>query len=101
MGNVAFTSNPRVDASLATAAVSNMMTRVWSRADDVFPDSLQEWSETDGAAGMKVLNLDVNHRSGNDVWYRVRLSTSAGAVLSIWTIGGSSTVLQRVAAAAG
>lgn len=69
VGNVAFMSNPRDDAFLKNVSFNNMMTRVWSCDDDVFPDSLQELSETEGPVGMKVLYHDVNHRSGDNVWY--------------------------------
>ena len=69
VGGTPLMSNPRSQTVLENARVANMMSRVWSCADDDLPGSLQRWSETYCATGCKVMDLEVNHRSGGDRWF--------------------------------
>ena len=69
VGNVAFMGNPRSEAVLGSSAVRSMIERIWSCCDDDSIDNIQCWREEGCATMTKVLDLDVNHRSGEDVWY--------------------------------
>ena len=79
VGQVAFMSHPQSEIVSQSAGIMNLMSRIWTCFDDVSAtscQSLQLWSDaTSNAAPMttaeaapqrKVLDLDVNHRSGAD-----------------------------------
>lgn len=71
VGSVAFMGNPCSISVAGNAQTANMMGRFWSCVDDNDPDALQHWDEPQcpSGEGRKVLDLDVNHRSGADIWY--------------------------------
>ena len=62
--------NPRSDAVKENASVDNIMSRIWYCADEAEnPNALQLWSEVPGRSTCRVLNFEVNQRSGSDAWF--------------------------------
>jgi hypothetical protein len=69
VSGTAFMSNPWSEATLGNAQVANMMARIWSCFDHDGGDDLQMWSEPVCDIGCKVMDLEVNYRSGGDECY--------------------------------
>ena len=71
-GGTAVMPNPKSQSSLEHANVQNTLMRFWSCYDDANDvNALQQWQETN----CKVMDLQVNHRSGEDVWYSDMLTS--------------------------
>ena len=85
VGSVAFMGNPCSSSVSDNSRSSNMMGRFWFCVDDDDPDALQLWSEPQcpSAEGCKVLELDVNHRSGSDAWYSDLLASCREGALAL------------------
>jgi hypothetical protein len=84
VGGTAVMSNPRSQTALEIASVQRTLDRFWSCFDDAHDfDALQVWSELSCATGCRVMDLNVNHRSGGDVWYSDLLSSCREGNMSL------------------
>ncbi len=93
--------NPFSNTVLASAKISNVISRLWSCHDDDGAYRLQLWSQEDG----KALLLVTNHRSGGDVWYSDLLASLREGALHIedWRLfcaWGAYVILRLLASAA-
>ena len=62
--------NPYSDSALGNESVQNIMSRIWHCADETEnPNAIQVWSELPEENISRVLNFEVNQRSGGDVWF--------------------------------
>ena len=65
-------SNPKSQSALSNASVQNTLERFWCCHDDVNDvTALQKWEENN----CRVLDLQLNHRSGGDAWYNDLLTS--------------------------
>ena len=70
VGGTALMSNPKSQAALEEARVQNILMKFWCCYDDANDESaVQVWAESFCHTGSRVMDLNVNHRSGDDVWY--------------------------------
>ena len=72
VGGTAVMSNPKSQSALFNASVQNTLVLFWCFHDDVNDvTALQKWEENN----CRVLDLQLNHRSGGDVWYSDMLTS--------------------------
>ena len=76
VGGTAVMWNPRSQIALEDARVQSILIRFWSCFDDAHDhNALQKWSETNCQTHCWVMDLQVNHRSGGDIWYNDLLTS--------------------------
>ena len=62
--------NPYSSSVLQNESVQNIMSRIWHCADEgENPNAVQIWSEISGNTSCRVLDFQVNQRSGGDAWF--------------------------------
>ena len=84
VGGTAVMSNPRSQSALENARVQTTLNRFWCCFDDANDyDALQVWSESFCRTGCRILDLDVNHRSGGDIWYSDLLTSCREGNMSV------------------
>ena len=77
-------SNPRSQAALENARVQALLSRFWCCFDDVNDhDALQTWTEDFCKTGCRIMDLNVNHRSGGDIWYSDVLASCREGNMSV------------------
>ena len=77
-------SNPRAQTLLEDARVQSVLMRFWSCFDDAHDyNALQKWSEPFCKTDCRVMDLQVNHRSGSDAWYSDLLKSCREGNMSI------------------
>ena len=68
--------NPYSDTVLENESVQNIMSRIWYCADEAEnPNAVQLWSEVLENTSCRVLDFQVNQRSGGDAWFADVLSS--------------------------
>ena len=84
VGGTAIMSNPRSQPALENARVQSTLSRFWPCFDDANDyDALQVWAEHFCETGCRVMDLNVNHRSGSDIWYSDLLTSCRQGDMSL------------------
>ena len=62
--------NPYSDTALQNESVQNIMSRIWHCADEAGnPNAIQLWREVSEKKTSRVLDFQINQRSGSDAWF--------------------------------
>ena len=70
VGGTPIMGNPYSNSVLQNESVRNIMSRIWHCADEgAHPNAVQIWSEILGNTSCRVLDFQVNQRSGGDAWF--------------------------------
>ena len=70
VGGTPIMGDPYSDTVLQNERVQNIMSRIWHCADEaVHPNALQTWNEVSENTSSRVLDFQVNQRSGGDAWF--------------------------------
>ena len=70
VGGTPIMGNPYCESALENESVQNIMSRIWHCADEAEnPNAIQLWTEVPGKSPCRVLDFQVNQRSGSDTWF--------------------------------